>query len=1175
MWRNPGIARIPERAREREMQAPPQCRRQITLRRYDADWDAVLPEKGVRATRPPATALCALLTLPPPMSKVKLLISQSPHFAHLPQTPPPRRNLLDHQLAAPQRKLEAALHYIVHSTNFPASKSLTHATALLRSAWEDMHHQRRAALAGWQWHKLSKRIDDDRPRLLTSREEKDIRQADHDHWTWTTGKTGSPLQRDVIPETMKTRTYILHPGTQPAFHDKDNHNAPKRGCDSPGVPAFDTPWATNFGSNTHPPRPRRHCPCTARQQRKVSSLPARRTQGMSPRMAKTDDGQTRPRRHPKRSKSTAPLRTPAKCRTGTGLPCKRCLDCNDRGVLPKRRNTRIIPTGMPLHTPLDTHIRPRQKRFSKSSPDHRPQDPQQLPRDPTTQTTDVDPDRGHATGPKSSVGNNSGFTGVLPPFGAPQTHTTVDANVVQWQRLPTVGYAIWLEHVTLLGPPDCPTNSPEAHGMGHTPRLVGRRHPHSRHIPPRCHDEGSANNPFAHNFGDPIECREMRHSASTTFHIRWQCHRPRAQHGHPPGRKGRTSPARNQKTGQRPGVHTKTLGQLGRHGIGPHKRKHRHAWVASANHANCRQSSTRHQTGNLRPSTPGCMVQKHSQGEVPIPKNPPAPSRQRPSPSLPPGSQAQQFSAMAIANGFLRHGVGGDTATRPPGNFHMCTALDPQGMQIAHHAQRGKGHQQCNPEFDCTNPRRGPIGASIRRHQHSVRLEEGDQKPDHQQSHRPRPHEFTPKRRPRHQPTHPGQRQPPGRFLIPKPGLRKLPPTTHNFPQRMPATPILSRKGFVCQQTKPPSQKVLQLADRLAVGRQRVGGRLVHCPKLAEPPMEHHPPMSAKIEEGPSHGTLLHAPLEKCPLVAPPHPTHGRHTHHAQHRGTLRGPRRTPHARPPLVHHFLCSRRLPGAALKAAPHPPERVDHPPGRPPDRHTHWPTRQNFRHPAIFSRCTTPLPPGVKGPKYPCFHPLQRFFDWAIFRTHTPLQHRLDHRTPSHRQCEGTGTNQLPTPPTTSTSASTPQGGEATQHFFAPTPTTTPDRRADLDQGCTRHFRTRQPTPGGRARDTAEILAWDTQGNLQKTGNQQLALLLCSRSLPGRSRPRKTKGGKTRDTAQSKLLNCSPEVSPKFPPRAQIRRRHGRRPRRTDINFRRTPRPPDTDTPPPQHRAPAPEH
>jgi len=138
-------------------------------------WGELLPGDAVTATRPEARELCSVLASPPPFDKLKQVSKTLPRYTNIPNTPPPRpKHRLDSQLTIPQQKMEHAMHSLADFVETNNKQSLLHTAAWVRSAWEDLHQQRRATLAGKQSFKLEKRTDDNRARLLTQEEEAKI-----------------------------------------------------------------------------------------------------------------------------------------------------------------------------------------------------------------------------------------------------------------------------------------------------------------------------------------------------------------------------------------------------------------------------------------------------------------------------------------------------------------------------------------------------------------------------------------------------------------------------------------------------------------------------------------------------------------------------------------------------------------------------------------------------------------------------------------------------------------------------------------------------------------------------------------------------------------------------------------------------------------------------------------
>jgi hypothetical protein len=178
-------------------------------------WGELLQGDAVTANRPEARELCSVMASPPPFDKLKSLVKTIPKYTLIPNTPPPRpKHRLDSSLTTPQQKMEHAMHTLVDFVETNEKQSLLHTAAMIRSAWEDLHQQRRQTLAGRQSFKLDKRSDDNRARLLTQEEEsKIVRPRPQPRPTRFWGDTSSSSKEQQF--------------SQKSFHDKPR--TPSRG----------------------------------------------------------------------------------------------------------------------------------------------------------------------------------------------------------------------------------------------------------------------------------------------------------------------------------------------------------------------------------------------------------------------------------------------------------------------------------------------------------------------------------------------------------------------------------------------------------------------------------------------------------------------------------------------------------------------------------------------------------------------------------------------------------------------------------------------------------------------------------------------------------------------------------------------------------------------------------
>ena len=139
------------------------------------DWSELLIQELAQPSKPEALELCHVLGFPPPFDSMKHLAKTQIKYSGIPATPSQRpQHRLDATLQMPQQKMELAMHSLTHYVETNDKQALLHTAAWIRSAWEDLHQQRRHTLAGKQSYKLEKRADDNRPKLLSPEEESKI-----------------------------------------------------------------------------------------------------------------------------------------------------------------------------------------------------------------------------------------------------------------------------------------------------------------------------------------------------------------------------------------------------------------------------------------------------------------------------------------------------------------------------------------------------------------------------------------------------------------------------------------------------------------------------------------------------------------------------------------------------------------------------------------------------------------------------------------------------------------------------------------------------------------------------------------------------------------------------------------------------------------------------------------
>ena len=118
-------------------------------------WGALLRPVAVEPSQEGAQFLCQVLSAPPPLDQLRASEKSLPCYKHVPQTPPPRgKNRVDSALFNAQKKMEQAMHLLVHNIETGDRETLSLSAAWIRSIWEDIQQQRRHLLAGKQSFKL-------------------------------------------------------------------------------------------------------------------------------------------------------------------------------------------------------------------------------------------------------------------------------------------------------------------------------------------------------------------------------------------------------------------------------------------------------------------------------------------------------------------------------------------------------------------------------------------------------------------------------------------------------------------------------------------------------------------------------------------------------------------------------------------------------------------------------------------------------------------------------------------------------------------------------------------------------------------------------------------------------------------------------------------------------------
>ena len=135
-------------------------------------WDDVYVPAEMEPVRG-GVCLAARFAIAPPLEALGKHTKDATRFSGIPKTPAPRRNQKDRTLHKVQRKLENAIHALTENACNKDDSTMweLNAAGLIRSAWQDLHEERRALLVKQPW-KLDDRPDKTDVRLLAPHEEK-------------------------------------------------------------------------------------------------------------------------------------------------------------------------------------------------------------------------------------------------------------------------------------------------------------------------------------------------------------------------------------------------------------------------------------------------------------------------------------------------------------------------------------------------------------------------------------------------------------------------------------------------------------------------------------------------------------------------------------------------------------------------------------------------------------------------------------------------------------------------------------------------------------------------------------------------------------------------------------------------------------------------------------------
>ena len=481
---------------------------------------------------------------------------------------------------------------------------------------------------------------------------------------------------------------------------------------------------------------------------------------------------------------------------------------------------------------MGAYFWPREEGLYKDPFDHRPKKAQRVPQRPTTPSTNMEASGGIDPGPTVDVGDHVGSQGLLSSHGTTSGNQTMDEDLVQQPRMGAPGHAIRMVIEPILGTPVGQTHQGATLSMGNPTCVVGGRH----------NDLGielEANNGPGHpshsppdHLGNTNQHREINGPTSQNLHISWTCVESEDEQDRPNARKARESQEVMQASHERKQVHPKDHGIVGGT-IGGHGEEQ----CGAMGH-----TSTTHEHGGERSEAQQAQVASSIVGEdmvhrptqIPLPENAttsPTSPKCPPKP-MPPTIPLQQFLQIRSPNGCLGPRMGGLPQDGREGSGGMCSTMDPNAKEVAHHTQGGIGIGTSDGMAQGSYGGGISCGGAIGCNEHGDGMEQGKQESHDESAHHPTIDQNEPEEHPCDSHTHTRDHQYQSRLPEPPTRRQKLSPPTDDLPTNVQDIQLLPQLGPICQPQQPPNSQLLLVEGGPQEQRECIPTGLVPKPTI-------------------------------------------------------------------------------------------------------------------------------------------------------------------------------------------------------------------------------------------------------------------------------------------------------------------------------------------------------
>ena len=550
------------------------------------------------------------------------------------------------------------------------------------------------------------------------------------------------------------------------------------------------------------------------------------------------------------------------CKTA---PSTRLSNDNYWRVLGKWSHQRNDSTGGQQDKLLDPNFSKRKERQCKSQAHYRSETTEQLPPDPTPQTSNVENSPTHIARQDLAMGPDVGPQEFFPPPAASQEDAEMDEVQDQRQRVPNFGNALWLGHEPMVGQQAHQTNTELAQQQEDQALLVGGRHLASGKNKARSREQCHPPGHIIDLTGSEGQSRKEHDQGRADLHVPGTLLQPADQPDQAPGEESRTDPAHVPTPADREPMPTQECCQTCGDTCGCQQEQHQAARTSPTNDEICSLGSETEP--DIATTLEQTQVLESGNKEAQWPAGSARGSDTSSGRTTSQSAEANITCTAGFENRCKPTGLG-----RPPeqgiqGDPDMRPDLGGKRQKTSHHTPRSFGQCQSCGSPHQADPTRLSSEHTIRCCEHCMGLEERKQNTRIEQAHPAATDPTGNEGGLRDSRPHTWNIEQKSGLVEQEPGPQELQAQPHGVPTGMPTFQLLPPGGPVCLQEQQTGQEVLLLESRPTQPGQCLSPGLAQTEGVDEPTMGHHPPVPAEGETRQSPGIGLPTNVAECTLV--------------------------------------------------------------------------------------------------------------------------------------------------------------------------------------------------------------------------------------------------------------------------------------------------------------------